>query len=584
MMSFQGGSLVSPEVGITGGTLTGFGTINTNVPYYGVGVCSTAANTGGVCNTGDTVAPRGILSINGNYLQGPGGTLSVTTGGVSADQLAVSGTAAVGGALQIALAAQSVPIANNTTYAILTSGGLSGTFDGTDQLSAFISGTVTYTGNNVDLTLNRTESYEEAAMAGGADHDAEKLAAVLDAARTQNSAAIAPILAELDTGSLGDATTFFDDASGVETGNSDVVANQLLANQATARLVQGTIEQHLAALRDNNTDIVQRGAGLNDLSISFGSRTGFLWNGDRAGTQYAALDGGPAAEPAPAALPGPVWVQGIGAWQSIGADSNAGGVSQTVGGVIAGIDLPLATRFEGLQGGGAFSYTHGDLGGSGGGESGTSDVYRGTVYGTQALGPAFIDGQFSYGYTQMATTRAINVPDIGLSQAATGSTSGSEYSTAFSGGYRYIEGPYLIEPSLGLAWDRVTRGAYAESNAGALNLDVNGSSLDSLRFSGGARAAASFTLDNGMQLRPELQARYAYDALTPASTTTIALQGVPGLPFPLTGVNIGRSAAVLGAGVTLAQAGSLALYVDYNAELRSRETVHAVVGGLRLLW
>jgi uncharacterized protein with beta-barrel porin domain len=62
------------------------------------------------------------------------------------------------------------------------------------------------------------------------------------------------------------------------------------------------------------------------------------------------------------------------------------------------------------------------------------------------------------------------------------------------------------------------------------------------------------------------------------------LAGIPGLPFTVEGVNTGHNAAVLGAGVTLTHGGSLALFVDYNAELRNHETVHAVVGGLRVVW
>jgi hypothetical protein len=61
-LAMSGGTLVSPEMLISGGLLTGNGTI---VSAGGnTGVCST-----GVCNAGGTVMPVGTLAIQGNYTQ-----------------------------------------------------------------------------------------------------------------------------------------------------------------------------------------------------------------------------------------------------------------------------------------------------------------------------------------------------------------------------------------------------------------------------------------------------------------------------------------------------------------------------------
>jgi len=92
-------------VNINGGALTGTGTINANV------------TNGGQVNPGGTDA-AGTLTINGNYTQTTTGTLNVNIGGTTAGsqygQLAVSGTAALGGTVNVALINGFQPALGNT--------------------------------------------------------------------------------------------------------------------------------------------------------------------------------------------------------------------------------------------------------------------------------------------------------------------------------------------------------------------------------------------------------------------------------------------------------------------------------------
>lgn len=61
-------------------------------------------------------------------------------------------------------------------------------------------------------------------------------------------------------------------------------------------------------------------------------------------------------------------------------------------------------------------------------------------------------------------------------------------------------------------------------------------------------------LAEDVRVQPELRVRYVYDALNSIPTTTAMLTGIPDLPFMAEGVNIGHSAAVLGAGMTYPRA------------------------------
>ncbi|MBI2752995.1 MAG: filamentous hemagglutinin N-terminal domain-containing protein [Betaproteobacteria bacterium] len=103
---------------LSGGTLSGGGTI-----------------AGNVNNSAGTVAPGaspGILTINGNYVQGPSGTLDMQIGGTTAgteyDLLIVTGSASLDGTLNTTLINGFVPAAGSTFTLVQSGGALTGTF------------------------------------------------------------------------------------------------------------------------------------------------------------------------------------------------------------------------------------------------------------------------------------------------------------------------------------------------------------------------------------------------------------------------------------------------------------------------
>jgi hypothetical protein len=102
----------------TGGALSGTGTINANV------------TNGGQVIPGGTGA-AGLLIINGNYTQTATGSLNIELGGPAAgssDQLGVSGTATLGGTLNVATIGSFTPALGNT-FQVVTFGSSSGNFN-----------------------------------------------------------------------------------------------------------------------------------------------------------------------------------------------------------------------------------------------------------------------------------------------------------------------------------------------------------------------------------------------------------------------------------------------------------------------
>jgi hypothetical protein len=107
---------------LAGGLLKGTGTLN-----------------GDVNNSAGTVSPGlspGILTINGNYVQGASGTLNMEIGGTipgasGHDQLVVTGTATLGGTLNAGLINGFVPAATDS-FTLLKANSVTGTFDTTN--------------------------------------------------------------------------------------------------------------------------------------------------------------------------------------------------------------------------------------------------------------------------------------------------------------------------------------------------------------------------------------------------------------------------------------------------------------------
>lgn len=112
---------------------------------------------GAVSNSGGTVAPGaspGRLTIDGDYLQGAGGSLQIELEGTTAasqhDQLAVLGQATLGGTLSVTTPGTFIPATSDVFDIVTASGGRGGSF-ATAQLPVGYVGAPVYTANAVQL-------------------------------------------------------------------------------------------------------------------------------------------------------------------------------------------------------------------------------------------------------------------------------------------------------------------------------------------------------------------------------------------------------------------------------------------------
>ena len=115
VLMLGGGNLGSAQpLRMQGGVLAGAGTVTATVE-----------------NAAGELSPHGILTINGNYVQGPGGRLTVEIGGLTPgigfDQLQVTGQATLDGTLNLKLKPNVVATAGDN-FEILTFGSSFGQF------------------------------------------------------------------------------------------------------------------------------------------------------------------------------------------------------------------------------------------------------------------------------------------------------------------------------------------------------------------------------------------------------------------------------------------------------------------------
>jgi hypothetical protein len=138
------GLMVQSGVTITGGTLQGSGTVRANIN-----------------NTGGTVGPGnspGTLTVDGNFTQGPGGTLAMEIDSLlSFDVLDISGSAALAGILDLTVdAGYAATAQDGDMFTIVEWDSFSGAFDTVTGLN-FATGkffTLDYGATGLTLTVN----------------------------------------------------------------------------------------------------------------------------------------------------------------------------------------------------------------------------------------------------------------------------------------------------------------------------------------------------------------------------------------------------------------------------------------------
>lgn len=154
-MAYENFNNTNTSAASINGTVTVEGTMLQNGILKGI---ATLIVSNGLDNTG-TLAPgnsAGLFAVTGNFTNNASGKLAIELGGIAIpgvdyDQLTVTGTATIGGTLNITTTNGFVPQAAQT-FTIITANAVTGTFT-TVTWPSGVMGTVTYTATTVELNI-----------------------------------------------------------------------------------------------------------------------------------------------------------------------------------------------------------------------------------------------------------------------------------------------------------------------------------------------------------------------------------------------------------------------------------------------
>ncbi|QIB33127.1 autotransporter domain-containing protein [Ancylobacter pratisalsi] len=494
------GTLVTPTVVVNeGGNLAGAKNVEGAVELRG-----------GKVGPGNSI---GTLHISGDLTMEPESDYTVQINGSASDRIEVGGSATILSSsfeIQHDDTAPS-PVLPGITYTILTTQGGLTVQSPTVAIAdfPFLNFALSEDGFNGYLTTSRSS-----------DRFAE-------VASTPNEVAIANVLDGIGSGAAWEQV---------------VGASEAQARSAFASLGGASFHASVLSVLSNQSHFL-RDAVINRLA-------------DANAGQIQIIDGLSApGDPAAPAMSAPVyamWGQVLGSLGTFDGNSNAPRVTDTIGGLITGVDVSVAETWRfGIAGG--YSYTSFDA--SDIAASGSSDSYHVALYGGWHSEGWSVRGGAAYSWNDVDTSRQVTVVGIGGAQQG-GYDLGTTQVFA-EGAYKFFHGTSTFEPFANLAYvlvdgDVSETGQFATS--GSAHMDTTYTTL-------GLRA--STVLMERLTAHGALGWRHAFGDVTPEVSLAF---NTGGPAFGLTGAPIAVNALVAELGVDYALSADATLSITYSGQ------------------
>jgi len=542
---------IDPEDGwfvLDGGIVSGGGIIDAPYGFY---------HLGGTIKPGNSI---GTLTINGDYYQDTKAKiLAEVASPTSNDLLAINGSADLDGILQTSWTGGYIPALKTKFGAILTA-----TAGVTGQFSSLVT--------NITPTVLFKPKYDipnQVYLVAERDYANQNLIAHLNA----NQRAIASMLNSAGNAAAGDLNTVLAALDALPAYDQTASAlDQIAPKGSEARSAMGISGAGFQAgnLSERLSDLRHgiRGISLNGLYFKNGNGMPVMLasiNPDLAGMLPSRVDKrwgffikGNAGYGDQKDTPGRTGYDFTSAGITVGSDY------RFTKNLIAGLMLGLNTSRANVDNIGSKV---------------KMDCYNLGAYGTWYKKNFYVDGSISYGLAGYDNTRRIVFP--GLDRTATASPGGSQLAAFAGTGYDLRTNNWIITPNMSLQYTQLNIDSYTESGAGALNLDVDKQSTESLQGNIGARASYAWQA-NAALIMPHIRASYGYELLRDSQNITSHLaQGSS--PFSIQTAPPDRSFLSLGAGITAFTVRNMSVYISYDVQIgEARYEAHSVNAGFRV--
>ncbi len=270
-----------------------------------------------------------------------------------------------------------------------------------------------------------------------------------------------------------------------------------------------------------------------------------------------------------------VWGQAFGSFGHNGGDGNATAIDNTLGGFIAGVDVPVygyladVWRF-GVAGG----YTNDSLSVPNRSSSGTYESAFGTLYGGMRAGA--VDLRFGASLGTDSTELRRNVAFPGFVELERSNYGGTTVQGFAELGYRFAYGLNVLEPVAGFTAVHLHQDGFNEKG-GIAALHGFGRDTDVETTTLGFRAEAVPFVEMPLVARVHLAWQHAYGDLSP--TAVVAFRA-GGAPFKVSGAPIDRDSALAEVGLEYRATSAMTIGLDYTGDVGPRDFANGVRGRL----
>lgn len=526
----EGGEVYSGAQLTNQGGIAGILRVDSGASYAGAGTV------GGLDVSGTLLAnpQQGAAHVSGDLALRSGSTLVF---GVEADgshaPLTVDGKASLEGA-SLALQAGNGSYPWQSQYQVLNAaGGVSGQFGSVSSNFAFLTPSLSYGANAVDLQLTRNDvQFADLAQSGNGR-------AAANALQAQGMGALYNALITSDAGNASHAVEQLAGAS-----NANLAGATLAGSQAVGGAMLGALRQIGGSLLVASAD--QDTPALAALGVPSEARN--LNDPNAAGR---------------------VWLQGLGSHGQLDGEHGSGDIDQNTGGTLLGADWALDSQWRlGVLGG----YSHTDIDGQGG-VSGDIDSWHLGTYALRQDGPLALRLGAAYSSHDGESKRRVEFD--GFSDSPKGDYDAHSWQAFAEAGYQLGDGRLSTEPYANLGYQYYKRDSYDEKG-GAAALHVDEQSQHNLSSTLGVRSAWLASLDNGMSLTPRLGLgwRHTYGDLD-SSTQQAFLAG--GDAFSIQGTALDRNSLLLDVGLDLGLSARHSIGIAYSGEKGSQAQNQALI-------
>ncbi|HOI73282.1 MAG TPA: autotransporter domain-containing protein [Syntrophales bacterium] len=557
----------------TGGTSVNRGALAVEGSITGdlaVGVSGTLMGNGTI--TGNTVisgtlAPGnsiGTLTIAGDYTHNMDAVYAVEVDAAGrSDRLVVTGTATLNGGT-VSVLAGSGQYFMNTTYTILTAGTVLGTFDSVTSNLAFLTPSLSYDAANVYLLLTRNSTR------------------FADVALTRNQFAVASALDRGTPSAAGDMATVYNSLLGLSAVGARRAYNQM-GGLSHASLTEATFFSfnRYAGVLSGRMDGFGKGgsplAGSGNVLLAFredaGSDAGNIllaaWKSARSeNTKENDGDGSPWG----------LWAKGYGNLGERRGDDIPTKYDYRGGGLIVGFDRTVSKT---LLLGASIGYSRTTVNMKDLKDNIRVAGYQWALYAAYDMDPWYVQGLVAYGYNRYDTAR--NIVFGAIARTAHAGYGGHSLGSYGEAGYRYQIGGVSVIPMVSLQAGSLWRNAFTETDAGALDLAVDGDRMSSLTGSLGIGLKKEFRMESS-SITPEIRVRWRREFVNGDYTIDASFAGDPVSTFSVRGDRGRRDSAAIGFGLSWEIDEHFRLALSYDAIWSGDSTEHGGTAGIRYKW